>query len=217
MRSHRDAKRLVSIVTGLLAAAHAFALPVLESSDPGAANATTHVIHHNDLGLPGGTDQTVLVGAELLATGPGSLLWTYLGKEARYTNAVSFSLFAGGCSFSTASSFTGSTCSDSTAGGALEFRFTSSGALGAVSNGDDFSFSAPIVFGLQRFGDFRWRVLLDDSGGHPNDKDFDDLGLLVEFSPESLPEPGSTTLLLAGLAALAVMRRHTAKAASIRI
>jgi hypothetical protein len=168
--------------------------------DPGNANATTYTTrNNNDLGLAGGRSQTVLVGYALQALGPGTLAYTYVGKEAGYTNRVSFSIHAGGCGFNTATAVAGQTCTDTTNGGLLSFRFTSSGTSSSVWNGRDFTLNGTMVFGLIQVSENQWYILLDDSGGNPNDKDFDDLGLLVTFTPRSVPEPGTLGLLGLGL------------------
>jgi len=171
----------------------------LTITDPGAANAGSYLAHNNDLGLAGGTNQSVLVGYALSVSGPGSLSYTYIGKEAGYTNRVTFSINAGGCSFNTNTAAIGQTCSDSTDGGLLSFGFSSNGTSSTVYNGQNFTNAAPVVFGLIQITANQWYILLDDSGGNPNDKDFDDLGLLVTFRPASVPEPGTLGLLAFGL------------------
>jgi len=121
-------------------------------------------------------------------------------------------LFAGNGMFSTNSAGKGSSCTDSTEGGPLACSFASSGIQATVANGDDFSFSSSIVFGLIRLDDFNWYILLDDSGGSPNDKDSDDLGLSVLFIPSiDVPEPGTLALLGIGLRGTAVSARRGAR------
>lgn len=196
--------RLLGLAATLAFAGQAQAISI---TDPGTSNAGAYLAHSNDLGLAGGTSQSVLVGYALQVSGPGSLTYDYIGKEAGYTNQVSFSIHAGGCSFSTNSAIGGQTCSDTTGGGLLSFRFSSSGTSSTVSNGQDFSIAGQVVFGLIRISENQWYVLLDDSGGNPNDKDFDDLGFMVTFRPSSVPEPGTLALLGAGLLGLMLTLR----------
>lgn len=206
-------KTRISRLVGLLAVlGFASQSQALTITDPGASNAGSYLAHNNDLGLAGGTSQSVLVGYALNAAGPGSLIYTYVGKEAGYTNRVTFSINAGGCTFSTNTAVSGQTCSDTTAGGLLSFRFSSSGTSSTVYNGQNFSIAGQVVFGLIRVSDNQWYILLDDSGGNPNDKDFDDLGLLVTFRPASVPEPGTLGLMGFGLLGLVLaMRRRPAR------
>ena len=198
------------LMSGLLAAGTAHA--GLIATDGGAAGGTSIYTTgaNNDLGLPGGSTQTVMVGYQLEAELAGDLQYVYLGKEAGYSNFVNFGISANGCTFSTIYSRAGDTCTATTTGGLLDFAFTTIGGGSAQSlyNGQNFSITSAMTFGLQRIDDYTWRILLDDSGGNPNDKDYDDLGLRVVFRPQSVPEPGTLALLGLGIAGLGAMRRR---------
>jgi hypothetical protein len=195
------------LFAGLLSAGSAQAGLIATDAGMGSTYTTNN---NNDLGLPGGKSQTVLVGYQLGAETFGALSYEYLGKEAGYTNTVYFDISINNCTFSTATSVKGQTCSSWTPGGPLAFTFTTSGGgtSQSISNGDVFSVNSAMTFGLKQIDAFSWYILLDDSGGNPNDKDFDDLGLKVVFTPHAVPEPGTLALLGLGMAGLGAMRRR---------
>ena len=195
--------RPVFIISLLIASTsitpNASATAVLQASDPGNPNAVEFTTNNNnDLGL-GSTSITVMVGEELDATGPGLLTFEYIGKEASWTNYVSFSSNAGGCDFDTATSIAHvSSCDDIiNSAGKLTFSFSSDGTPATVANGDDFSLlTSSATFGLIKIDDLNWYILFDDGGGSGNDRDFDDLGMKVTFTPSAdptVPEPATIT------------------------
>lgn len=203
----KSGSRVAMLLAASLAAGTAYAEPMLTSSDPGAADGAVVAIPvNNDLDL--GSTNELQVGYQLEATDAGSLLYTYLGKEAGYTNY--FWDFGSGCAFSTASTAVGTTCTTQTDSGVIDFGFLTSGGgrVRVLMNGEDFNLSSPMTFALQLVDTNVWNILLDDSGGNPNDKDFDDLGIRVVFTPHAVPEPGTLALLGLGMAGLGMMRRR---------
>lgn len=155
-----------------------------------------HTPGNNDV-LGGGVAGTF--GANLWLSGPAQITYTYVGKEAGWTNRFE----APGGAFVTGTS--GSVDSFSvlqTVAGYLDFTFLT--RAGLVGNGGNNLQSVPSFF-TQRLAAGSVMIGLDDGGAGP-DSDFDDLVLRVDAT--SVPEPATLAVLGAGLLFLGVIRRR---------
>lgn len=141
-----------------------------------------------------------LFGANLWLNGPAQVTYTYVGKEAGWTNRFEA---AGGSAFVTGSSRSGDSFSLlQNVAGYLDFSFLT--RAGLVDNGSNSVRSVPSFF-TQRLSSGSVMIALDDGGAGP-DSDFDDLVLRVDAT--SVPEPATLAVLGAGLLFLGVIRRR---------
>jgi hypothetical protein len=155
--------------------------------------------------------------------GPARVTFTYLGKEAGFTN------FALGLSdtvlFSTATATVGQKSSEFTvAKGPLDFSFrsgTGNKAFGLANDGGYFGvtpvkgvgigYSAFLSDKLVPKNGQSVLAFFDDSGAGP-DMDFDDIGVRIDVVPVPLPAAG--WMLLAGLGAMGAAARKRKAAAA---
>jgi hypothetical protein len=173
-------------------------------------------------------------GVDLYASGPLTVLYTYLGKEAGFDNGF---LVGGTKVFDTGSTVIGATASETlAAGGLLHFSLIANQPGGAsVANGANVDPTLGSYAGLPNFfvsfydpsgatnslGAYRLGysgiIALDDGGAGP-DKDFDDLVVKFQivggqgsFTP-SVPEPSSWAMMLIGFCGFGFMayRRRAA-------
>jgi hypothetical protein len=144
------------------------------------------------------------IGGNLFFADAADIVWTFLGKEAGYTNT----LIAGGCSI--ASSVTpgssAATCTSSHSGGALQWQFTvwnpwMPGFMPSVNPGNNSPTSnASVFFSIINASEFY--IALDDGGAGPDDNHDDWFGRgRIVPRVVSVPEPGA--LALFGALALA--------------
>jgi hypothetical protein len=143
--------------------------------------------------------------------GPGVVTFTFLGKEAGYTN---YFFNVGGTDqtiFNTDSAGSTSVQIYATAG-ILNFSFgTSSPSTGSVvTNGSATDSNGTFAVFAGGSSGYRYVLGFDDRGAISNgitDRDFDDMVIGVSVSP--VPEPGTYAMLLAGLGVMGfVMRRR---------
>ncbi|MEM1373658.1 MAG: VPLPA-CTERM sorting domain-containing protein [Pseudomonadota bacterium] len=192
----------------------------------GAATATTlsfdgatgsTVISNNDLGL--GLDGLTIdfITGDLkdatngLSVDTGAVVtYTYLGFEAANSNFVSNS--SGTPGFINGSSSVGDTISVTQGPGLLEFAFGTSAPASAVGFFDNAGTAAPAssayAIGAIQLTSSAFLVLFDDIAA--NNRDFDDIGILVKVAPIPLPAAGILLATALGGIGLYGRRRRTA-------
>lgn len=152
-------------------------------------------------------------GEGLRLLSDANLTFTFLGKEAGFTNV----LFAGADLMTNVSGTNPQTLSGvaaSALGGFLNFGFKSNGSE-VIQNGSVLSPLGNIAFKLSADGNSVF-VLLNDLG--PNSSDWDDMVIRIDAEAvkdsggNEVPLPAGAVLLLSGIAGLGVMGRNRKKA-----
>jgi hypothetical protein len=161
-------------------------------------------------GLGGGPSVGDLVmnfvglGGGLKLDGPAKITFTFIGKEAGFSNTA-VELIGGGVLLD---SIAGATISfTQMAGGFVDFMFVTNGLGGqSIRNGGvsshpdlDMAFSS-----ISNYGQSVYALFGDGGGG--NDNDLDDM--LVKIDVAAVPVPAAGLLLMGALGGLAALRRR---------
>jgi PEP-CTERM motif len=169
------------------------------SANPGAS--------FNPPAIPGFTAANGFIGQLEVTGGLANVVYTFLGKEAAFSNSFVDAGGSPGSIADTAPRLTAATQFGVT--GLLNFGFQTGGTT-TVKNG--FAGNAEPTFGIfagQRSG-YQYILGYNDAGAN-NDGDYDDMVIGVNVTA-AIPEPETYALLLAGLGAVAfVVRRRRQK------
>lgn len=194
---------------------------VLAVGGTGAASAATlslvgdyandYVVTGNDFGYNGKLDYISGLAKDdtngLFLSGPATVTYTYLGKEAGNTN---YAKDASGEFFTTASVAGATHVVTQLVAGLLEFSLGTSAPLSAIGVIDNNGFALPAsinyAIAFQKLTETSYVVLFDDVAA--GDRDFDDLVLRVDIQP--VPIPAAGLLLVGALGGLAAVRRRKA-------
>jgi hypothetical protein len=209
------------VVLGLAASAQA--VPVLSIvDDPGVLGVIPGGAF-NDLlsGIYGdGSPRAGHFGASIKLTGPATLVFTFLGEEAAYSNKF---FVNDDLTFHNNTTAAGTTFVGDFDAGLLDFYFKINGVGPLAVNCKGMLPCNPRNIGARPnfFTSFdgvatatsgNSLVLFLDDGGGNNDDDFDDMAIRIAVVadpvPDPIPEPGSMLLLSSGLAALWAGRRR---------
>ncbi len=165
----------------------------------GVAGQTVHVL---DSGVKSAANG-------LYVDGPAYVTYTYLGKEAAFTNRLKFA--AGDTTvFNSNTAVLGDTSGPflATLAGLLEFKLTSEGDSQFAFNNATASSGMNIAYML--LSTRSALIFLDDFGAGP-DRDFDDIGIRIDIA--AVPLPAGVALLGSGLAVLGVFGWRRRRAA----
>lgn len=167
---------------------------------------------------------------QLSATGPLTVQYTYLGKEAGFTNVF---LVHGVPEFTTGTTPVGTTVSETLlAAGLLNFSFGANQPTSSVDNGSNplvIPTNSPNFFvsffdstGIQTYNHLgalsgtSGVIALDDGGGgNPADADYDDL--VVRFAVTAVPEASTWAMMLLGFAGMAFLAYRRKPNAGLRL
>ena len=219
MKRHFIAIALLGMST-VAAAADLYIDNPVASVSPSTANGGFNPDYNPGLGgtqaIPGfsvisgttfGTIGTLMIDA------PGSVIFTFLGKEASFSN---FFFDIGGVPISTILDTGPSVGLTSTqtylAAGQLSFSFgTLTSPGGGVANGSALNTSPTFaIFGGQSSG-YKYIIGYDDVGAGP-DRDFDDMVIGVNFTAAPVPEPEIYAMLAVGLGLMGFVGRRRKQA-----
>lgn len=168
------------------------------------------------VGVGTGTQVKVLyasnqtMGNGLTVDAPSYVTYTYLGKEAGFSNSLKFST-GNTTLFNTGSSVLGAVSGPySILAGLIPFMLTSSGDNKLANVFNDGLASAGMNLAYYLLSATSALVFLDDFGAGP-DRDFDDIGIRIDVAalsaaaPALVPLPAGLPLLAAGLGLLSLV------------
>lgn len=139
----------------------------------------------------------------LLVSGPAKITFTYLGKEAGYSNSA-VSLVPGGGTLSDLVAGASITF-DQLVGGLVPFSFKTTGDDGKwITNGWGSNRTA-LDMAFMMISSTSYFALFGDGGGG-NDDDLDDMVIRIDVAP--IPLPAGGLLLIGALGGLAALRRR---------
>lgn len=164
-------------------------------------------------GLPTFNFLTPVELGALVATGPGTITFTYLGQESRRTDSLH--LLINGTSLLESNAVGSSISAIVSAAGAIDFSFQDDQG-GVATNGGSFSagtsigrINATTVATGAAQGSYAFILGYNDSAGSATLGDWDDFVVGVNFEPmPAVPEPASYALMLAGLGTFAALARR---------
>jgi hypothetical protein len=191
---------------------------VLLAASPGHAQAQTPLTPA--LTIVGGTSATlnpfndwyagrsVRLGAQLALSGPATVTYRFLGREAGFDNAFEVNGLTVFRNSDLGTSLASPTDrSFEVKAGVLDFAFRmNDGPVKFLSNGSNSAGSVP-GFGILGNDGQRVTLLLDDSGRQFGtsgsiDDDYDDMIVEVSIQTQPVPEPHEWLFMVAGLAAM---------------
>jgi hypothetical protein len=141
----------------------------------------------------------------LTVSGPAKITFTYLGKEAGFSNSAMELVV--GTGILTDAATNASISFVQMTSGIVEFMFKTSGFSGAngeIVNGAGSSNRA-LDMAFKKISDTSYFALFGDGGGN-NDDDYDDYVMRVDVSP--VPVPAAGFLLIGALGGLVALRRR---------